>query len=401
MYDILKVMDRDFKKHVTSSLLQDSIIAANFDNVAEYWTSQPDHQEWSLNAGNFPRCLPPWPVSWIEWSDPSSGGITLTSKNRDGEIREPARWGVLVIRKKVNPHPGASDSTASIFFDRLVKGRVDEELELLSHVVTEEQKILMPFDGWKIYHAFNAGARFLPDAEWTVAIRTYWKWNKHTFLFPGYMGAQFLALDRHGDFLKTPALPGALFYPARGDEMHPEMLIDRLSPERLDAMKGDLHALKNRIAYIDEQKRRLNAAITDLESDDRLQVADFCIKIMKCAGAIAMLGFSLANCSNVKQESTPLPRGQRRRMEREKNELGKVTFKTLKISPMTKRGKREAASRVEEGGSRLHICRGHFKDYRHGPGLFGKHKGLFWWESHLRGDADLGRVHKDYEEVVT
>ena len=46
----------------------------------------------------------------------------------------------------------------------------------------------------------------------------------------------------------------------------------------------------------------------------------------------------------------------------------------------------------------LHICRGHFKDFRKSEnGLFGKHKDLYWWESQVRGNAKEGVVFSDYE----
>jgi len=43
----------------------------------------------------------------------------------------------------------------------------------------------------------------------------------------------------------------------------------------------------------------------------------------------------------------------------------------------------------------LHICRGHFKDYRT-EGLFGKHKGMYWLSDHVRGHPRQGLVLKDY-----
>ena len=33
----------------------------------------------------------------------------------------------------------------------------------------------------------------------------------------------------------------------------------------------------------------------------------------------------------------------------------------------------------------LHICRGHFRDYREGAGLFGKYHGVFWTPQIVRG----------------
>ena len=44
----------------------------------------------------------------------------------------------------------------------------------------------------------------------------------------------------------------------------------------------------------------------------------------------------------------------------------------------------------------LHICRGHFKHYQEGAGLFGKHTGTYWWNSIVRGSADNGVHIKDY-----
>jgi len=50
----------------------------------------------------------------------------------------------------------------------------------------------------------------------------------------------------------------------------------------------------------------------------------------------------------------------------------------------------------------LHICRGHFKDYRLSVGGLGKHhlKGMWWWAPQVRGTAERGRVEKDYDVEV-
>lgn len=48
----------------------------------------------------------------------------------------------------------------------------------------------------------------------------------------------------------------------------------------------------------------------------------------------------------------------------------------------------------------LHICRGHFKDFSHGKGLFGKAKGLYWWGMQTRGSKDDGEIIKDYKIKV-
>ena len=72
-----------------------------------------------------------------------------------------------------------------------------------------------------------------------------------------------------------------------------------------------------------------------------------------------------------------------------------MTFKTLEIEPMKRALKHEGQSETAGLKKALHICRGHFKDYsKHG--LFGKYKGLYWWDSHVRGSTEEGVVVKDY-----
>jgi len=71
----------------------------------------------------------------------------------------------------------------------------------------------------------------------------------------------------------------------------------------------------------------------------------------------------------------------------------------LEIEPMKKVLKSEG--NIDEVGLQraLHICRGHFKDYSNGKGLFGKHKGLYWWDSTVRGTESEGKIIKDYNIV--
>ncbi len=74
-----------------------------------------------------------------------------------------------------------------------------------------------------------------------------------------------------------------------------------------------------------------------------------------------------------------------------------VRYHVLDIEPMRRvlRGEGGMGERGEGVKQALHVCRGHFKDYRQ-RGLFGKRKGLFWWDQHARGDVKVGIVEKDY-----
>lgn len=115
-------------------------------------------------------------------------------------------------------------------------------------------------------------------------------------------------------------------------------------------------------------------------------------------GSIAnpvLLAFCFLHCKNVDLiTNDPPAKLSHAHQKRHKRPL--VKFKTLDIQPIREILKREGKS--EETGLKkaLHICRGHFKDFSKGKGLFGKYKGMYWWESQVRGSAIEGTVIKNY-----
>jgi len=118
--------------------------------------------------------------------------------------------------------------------------------------------------------------------------------------------------------------------------------------------------------------------------------------------AVFAFALSLMHCKNVNLEDIPVP--PKIQAKREKRGVPTVTFKTLVVEPMRQQVRREAAE--DPAGEQnhikraMHIARGHFKDYRNGPGLFGKYQGLYWWDMHVRGSAEVGTVVKDYKVKV-
>jgi hypothetical protein len=106
------------------------------------------------------------------------------------------------------------------------------------------------------------------------------------------------------------------------------------------------------------------------------------------------LAISFLHCRNVQLvERRPSP--ELSRAHKRRRGLPFVRYHVLEIEPMKRVLRTEG--KADEVGLRqaLHICRGHFKDYRQ-RGLFGKHRAIFWWESYLRGAPGFGVVDKDY-----
>ncbi len=113
--------------------------------------------------------------------------------------------------------------------------------------------------------------------------------------------------------------------------------------------------------------------------------------------AVCSLAASLMHCKNVTRLDAPLTKQEQHRQNEYENVARQASckWKVLNIQPMQRvlreQGNIESAGLVHA----LHICRGHFKDYRD-KGLFGRNKGIYWWDQHMRGDESAGVIIKDY-----
>jgi hypothetical protein len=100
-------------------------------------------------------------------------------------------------------------------------------------------------------------------------------------------------------------------------------------------------------------------------------------------------------CKNIVTEKNYPPKAlNKKRISQGKHPL--FTYYTLSVCPIGMR--RDNNKEHNETGikQRLHFCRGHFKEYTKENPLFGKATGLYWWQPQIRGNKDLGYIHKDY-----
>jgi hypothetical protein len=111
-----------------------------------------------------------------------------------------------------------------------------------------------------------------------------------------------------------------------------------------------------------------------------------------------LLAISFMNCKNVTRAVKRESIDTKTRRRHGKEPLIKIY--TLKIDAIKAIiGKHTGNSEVLTQNA-LHICRGHFKDFSHGAGLFGKYKGRYWWPMTTRGSIEAGEVIKDYSVTV-
>lgn len=109
-----------------------------------------------------------------------------------------------------------------------------------------------------------------------------------------------------------------------------------------------------------------------------------------------VLATSILHCKNVSARRVNVP--TRLAAAQAKKGRPSYTYSVLDIAPL-RRMLSTAEGTPIGGGSMmraLHVCRGHFKDYRDGQGLFGKHRDIYWWEQSIRGNTDAGVHVKDY-----
>lgn len=100
-----------------------------------------------------------------------------------------------------------------------------------------------------------------------------------------------------------------------------------------------------------------------------------------------------ANCKNVSQHEVAAPAGLHAMKREDRRRF--LCYHTIEIDPMRETLRTEGSVSTNGLLKALHICRGHFKSFDDKP-LFGKHRGMYWWPSHVRGSAKSGVVVKDY-----
>ena len=108
----------------------------------------------------------------------------------------------------------------------------------------------------------------------------------------------------------------------------------------------------------------------------------------------ALLTIAFLHTRNVEVLDNEPPQKLSRARQR-KGKPALLRYHTLQIEPMKQVLRREGNVESEGLTRALHITRGHFKTFS-GKGLFGRHKGTFWWGDQARGSAAEGVVTKDY-----
>lgn len=134
-------------------------------------------------------------------------------------------------------------------------------------------------------------------------------------------------------------------------------------------------------------------SVVTLSAGEKTKVIEESIKDLSIIN-----NFILAlNCKNVASEKIPAPE----RLNKQRRKAGKqelFDYHVLNVVvPSKKRGYHESTE--PQFHNRVHLCRGHFKEYTAEHPLFGHYAGLYWWQPHVRGQNKNGIVMKDYAVI--
>ncbi len=132
----------------------------------------------------------------------------------------------------------------------------------------------------------------------------------------------------------------------------------------------------------------------DKRVNDAIEENNIIEKIVTIPFGALQSFLTLLNCKNISTvENDPPTKLNKSRIKKGKQPL--FTYKTLVIKPTSKRQQSLEAQGLWE--NRIHLCRGHFKEYTQDKPLFGKFTGRYWWQPSVRGRSEKGVVLKDYE----
>ena len=133
-----------------------------------------------------------------------------------------------------------------------------------------------------------------------------------------------------------------------------------------------------------------------VQKDDPVEkaeaLANECVQLLKPL----LLTLCFMHCRNVEMVEHQRPEKLQRKFEKRGDARATVKYKTLVIEPMRRVLDQEGGAEANGLSHAMAICRGHFKDYR-ASGLFGRHKGIYWWDQQVRGTQEAGEIVKQYD----
>lgn len=313
--------------------IRKTFVAVDITPASTWFLKESPKEKWDWR-NDFPTVVSPWPFAWFEFQHP--GQENINGRMMECPNLHHARQGYLVQTIEIPP-----DKRTEIF-------NVDPLSGLLEKLAHEK--------GMQIKTSSEQGVRRRKlDALYISGERCRWMMLVTTLLSARleFWGCNGMYLDEDGKpFDDVP------------------------------------------VAVLDH---KMIAAFAKVFNGNQAEVTEAALQSSGAQILPLFFSLSLLHCKNVHIEDVLIPPAVQKK--RSKKGIPQITFKTLVVKPLHQQVRRECDSDLAGENNTvkraLHICRGHFKDYRE-TGLFGKYYGLYWWDMHVRGKAQNGIVNKDY-----
>jgi hypothetical protein len=369
--------------HYCSWFRQAAALAEVFviDNVAEYLYAGTDQDHWDVKK-DFPCLAPPYPTFWMEYRRPSKVHSCVTGTQSSAAMLDTC--GFLM----------AVSEPAEVLASQGIAGFLSEDTSL--EALKKQVNIGMEQHGQSITAKLAQARQSLANAT-----------------TPGSKLAQLQACGFSDPEMSVVA--AFIVYEARVRAQQDPSFAASLH-EPVTTLPADLPRWVLRVSAVADKYDTILGPMVEwqlgLAADGSVQ--SYIVKtpyhshlpagldLDQVSGAFdtmswpCWMALTFLNCKNVRIQDEEPPTTA---SERHQYATGRplVKFKTLVVRPMTEILRRSAQAGGGNGsGHSLHICRAHFKDYRE-RGLFGKHKGIFWWDAAVRGHISRGVTFKEYD----
>lgn len=125
------------------------------------------------------------------------------------------------------------------------------------------------------------------------------------------------------------------------------------------------------------------------------EIAEFSRSLIDTHISVCLFAVYLMHCKNVTIKKNIYPDHEIREYQKRYGKTP-VKFYTIDIEPAKTILRNQGGIHQVGLQKALHLCRGHFKHFEEGSGLFGKYHGTYWWPQIMRGSKEFGEVKKDY-----
>lgn len=319
--------------------VEETVQLVDITNAAHWFYEESEQDYWDWTE-DFPCIISPWPVAWFEHKSPRF----IRSATR-GKLKIPhdsiPHCGVLSL---VHEIPEEARDKALLENILLMRAKMQaamlgayDFLNTKEFREGEEESNELA----RMQHEAGRRARWMCDMLYFVVVRK----KIHQTIKTSFL------VDDRGSFIDTKCLLGL------GHDLPLEMQQYLLSSMEIHNYQGLF------LPYL------------------------FAISLLHCKNVIII-------------DSPPTPK----KIIKKRQKKGKPTirYKQLVVKSLRKqviRDEDENGLQCDPIQKALHICRGHFKDYRDGGGLFGRYHDIYWWDMHVRGTETAGKIIKNYKVV--